>query len=173
MIKGIAGAYQRLCDESGQVFALPKLTPVGATIRPKALDRGNLGDEVKVLCRFPGWVRFQSGMHRTGDAWTWPATDGLPLIGEWALSDKAGAHLRQNDSGGWTLYRYEECACLDTAAEQYLCQEISLIAADMPAKAQRPDALIYHVYWTSDGGVMRRAFARFAGFSAVQTAKAA
>lgn len=169
MIKELLAGYEEL-REQGQL-ALPALKRVFVLVEHQALTAANVETEVPKLEAAQGWLRRQSHAYRTKPGQTTEAQDaGMPLSGEWVLSDTESKHLRQDGKGGWLLYRYRQFEALDEVQEakkqgggrgeihDCLAEKTALLASD------RGGNLAYHVYWGGEGANIRRLFARFSGF---------
>jgi hypothetical protein len=167
MIEELHKDYQGLQAQLG----LPPLERMYVLVERQTLTIADVEAEVARLETSQGWLRRQSNVRRTPSGQKAAAQDyGLPLSGEWRLSENESKHLRQDGKGGWLLYRYRQFASQDEAEQARrkggdvgtvhvcLAEKTVLLSADEGGK------LAYHVYWGGDGANIRRLFARFLGF---------
>ena len=174
LLKGAEGAPQ---------VELPQMVSVRVKVTAQPLatqaevERWVAGPEL----HWEGWMRRQSSLSLCPRADTAAPGEGLPLMGEWAQSERKSYQLLYGGRG-WTVWTYEE-ADAETApstGELLLKEDVSLLADRrvlgnlMQAVDERDGnvaqdiaSLRYAVYW---GGppqrpsAVRRQFARFLGF---------
>ena len=177
MIEGLLDNYEELREQ----LELPPLDRAYVLVERQALTPDYIEEKVAGLEAAEGaqgWLRRQSQVYRSLPSEKTAAPNaGLPLSGEWRLSDTESKHLRQDGKGGWLLYRYRQ---FDTLAEAenankecggkgqvHAClqERTTLLAADGGSN------LAYHIYWGGEGANIRRLFARFSGFEAAAQQK--
>jgi hypothetical protein len=172
MIDEIHRAYRALKTER-PIITVPELEPISVVVRRETIQANALPEILGRYAERQGWVRLQSALYRTSARAAATPPDGLPLAAGLCLSDSESAHLRQDDKGGWTLYRYRDFSTLAEAesacavgsnAWHCLRQRTTVLTGDIPAGAAGSDELGYYVYWGADGAHIRRLFTRFDGF---------